>query len=454
MRRTTFAFALALLAPAACSKSSERPTGSSPAASALPSASASVGVTVVPGVVDDAAARGGAKVDPKAKARAPGAKNDKALSARERRAYQEALKAARIAHQQGNPAAALAGFDRALEIYPDDPRALSEKGWVEFLGGALDAAERDTRKALGRSVDVELLGSGYYNLGRVQEARGDKDAALASYLSSIKVRPNETVKKRALDIDPAAVGRTPLTPRLLTGPFKTLAAFCEVVKKEPAVPGSKVHCDPRDRSLGELEGPVEPKGPALAPFRGARLLRSNPNTIDGAPSDLGLADYHLAFETAEGWYVLRGAFHLYNPGAFGIFEQGTIKTLEWRDVVPGGPGEFVARIEQARGDSDLGLNELQSDDGELLIACGVGASGRPSCLELPVSGVSKRELMNEDDEVRPSGEPPIEHHLFSRSYALDVSFTPDGKLEVRPKNLRDAPAELKASVGTHPLAFP
>ncbi|HEU4537637.1 MAG TPA: tetratricopeptide repeat protein, partial [Polyangiaceae bacterium] len=381
-------------------------------------------MTVLPGAVDDAAASRGARPAPRAKAMARGAQNDKALSARERRAYLEALKAARAAHQQGDPAAALAGFDRALEVYPDDPRALSEKGWVEFLGGALDAAERDTRKALGRSVDVELLGSGYYNLGRIQEGRGNKDAALASYLSSLKVRPNETVKKRALELDPAAVGRGPVTPRLLAGPFKTLAAFCDAAKKEPSGPGMKVHCDPRGRSLGELEGSAEAKGPAPAPFKAVRLFASNPGTIDGGPSELGLVEYHLAFETAEGWYVLRAALRLYNPGAFGIFEQATIKAFEWRDLVPGGPGEFVARFEASRGDSDMGLNEFQSDDSELLVACGVGASGRPSCLELPVAGASKRELMNEDDELRPAGEPPIEHHLFSRSYALDVSFTP------------------------------
>jgi hypothetical protein len=151
--------------------------------------------------------------------------------------------------------------------------------------------------------------------------------------------------------------------------------------------------------------------------------------------------------------VLKDALHLYNPGAFGIHEAAEIASFEWRDVVPGGASELVLWASRDRGDSDMGINEMETSKSELLIVCGFGASGRPSCVEVSVAESSKRELMNEGEEPAP-GEPLFEHKLFSRSYAFSVDFTPVGELSIRPKDLSGASPELKAMVGKHPLAFP
>jgi tetratricopeptide (TPR) repeat protein len=375
--------------------------------------------------------------------------DDKALTRDDRAAYVKALNDARDFHRKKSYAAAITAFDRALAIYPDDPRALSEKGWSEFFAKNLDAAERDTRDAIARTTDPALLGSSHYNLGRIQEERGEKDQAIASYKESLRVRPNKIVRERLAKLDAAAAAESgSFTAKPLAGPFAGLDKFCAAERKSKGGDYATFLCDAESGEKGELTGPTE--APAQGPYTAVKIFGSSGGYFADAPFGLGDASYYLAIKTKDGWYVFTDFAYVYNPGAFGIHESLEVTTLEIKDVVPGGAPEIVVRYEHSRGDSDLGLNEYQQDESEMLMVCGVGASGKPSCVGPQLlSSKSKRDIISAEDEA-----PGTPHDLFDNAFAMTYSFTPDGKLELKSADPKGLPEELKGAPTAHALTFP
>jgi len=110
------------------------------------------------------------------------------------------------AAKKGDNAAAVAAFDRALAIRPNDQAALTDQGWSAFQMHALDRAEAVTRKAIAARGDSRRTAAAQYNLGRILEERGNKAGAVAAYQESIKLRPNRVVSARLAGLDPAASG--------------------------------------------------------------------------------------------------------------------------------------------------------------------------------------------------------------------------------------------------------
>ncbi len=100
----------------------------------------------------------------------------------------------------GDLAAGVAAYNALLKIDPNYGPALGELGWAEFQQEKYALAEAHTRHALALAPDDRRRGIFHYNLGRIHEARGDKDAAIDAYALSLHFRPNETVKSRLAEI--------------------------------------------------------------------------------------------------------------------------------------------------------------------------------------------------------------------------------------------------------------
>jgi tetratricopeptide (TPR) repeat protein len=418
-----------------------------------PEASGTAAIIAASASASSEAAGGAASAKPgAAKGPAEGGKGDAALTAEERARYQKFLNEGRSLHEKKDYAGAVKAFEQALAIAPDDPRALSELGWAAFFAKDLDRAEESTKKAIERATEPYLKASSYYNLGRIREERGDREGAISSYRISLGHRFNPTVKARLAKLDPAAGAALEiLGVRPIKGPVVSLEAFCEDVKKR-ALP-QPVRCDAGAKDLGEAyRGPSSVPKPA-PPYLTVRVIASAMGAGDGGEAPAiggGETSYHLAIRTKVGWFVMEDAASTYNPGAFGITESVEVKELWLRDALPGGAPELFFRSVHYRGDSNLGVNELEEYVDETLLVCGIGPSERPSCTRpIPVSWSEHIGLISPDMD-----EPGVKHALKDVKGSLSAAFSPaDGQLEIT-GDVKTVPEAWRGLIGKHTIRFP
>lgn len=376
----------------------------------------------------------------------PAPKADPALTAEQRRAWTAAMERARALHRKGDYRHAIDAFDQALVLFPDDPRALNERGYAELYAQKLDAAETDTRAALARTTDPNLLGSTWYNLGLIQEQQGRTTDAIASYQRSLAARPNDTVRARLATLDPDLAARLDtLQATPMAGPFTDLAAWCVRARANHAEYRS-FRCEPDHPDYSNFSG--DTTLPATGPWLEARVV-----TMAGSsfPDDtLGVGDtlFALAVRQADGWWVAENVGSVYNPGAFGIYESIDDSSLAAQDLVPGGPPELFLRYHHGRADTDLGLGEVESDDETVAVLCGIGPSTHPSCVGPVTTAAHQNRELIDGVEV----EADVKHETFDRGWALDSRFAPDGSWLLTASGT--VPAEAKGLVGLHPLVFP
>lgn len=347
-------------------------------------------------------------------------------------------------------AAGIALYEKALALRPGDPRLLVELGWAAFLAGDLERAETATRQGLAGTRDAKAAGAALYNLGRVAEQRGDEAEAARVYKESLAVRPNAVVEKRlaALGADAAvaadgAGSDSELGP--LAGPLPSLKATCDALaaRARAEIEGTPAGCDAAAAKILEIgEGPL----------RRALLVPVWRNYFGDSIENAAEVMWHLVVETDAGFFRTDGwVAYVYNPGAFGIYEE-LEADLALDDLVPGAPREIVVEAKHLRHDSDLGILEEESAETEWLLVCGL-VDGAPRChARIPLRYAFERSVM---DMEGLDGE-PVEHTPglpIRESYRFDVKF--DGKggytaTEIAPP-VGDAAARVGAHAGTFSL---
>lgn len=349
-----------------------------------------------------------------------------------RKAYAQALTRGRRQAQKGDLDAAVATFQAALSLSPNDGRVLSELGVVAQRQGDLALAEKWTRQSIAATSDPQVRGASLYNLGRIEEARGDNAAAVEAYKRSLQSRPNHLVRARLATLDPTAAAELdPFAPRLMAGPFPSVSAWCGqqlgAVKKE------------RQGELRDDDFACDTDGDDST-WRATRLGGpwAEARIVVTRTAEVGNRDeeYHVAVRQADQWYVspslwstTDGERHETNVGLL-RFEVG--------DVVAGGAPQLTvhARVEE----SSYGGWGSSETERELLAFVGVGPSGRPSA-SAPIAvasrvtedGVSPFDGDGRDDprttayklgwRVQPSGE--IELSLGEHEGKLDPGLTAD-----------------------------
>jgi hypothetical protein len=419
----------------------DRQTGAPPPANSTSTTTSASAAAAPPSNVAPKSIAAKAKVKPKA---------DPSLDDTKRKAYLKALEAARTLHRKKDYAGAVKGFQKALEIMPDDARALSELGWSAFNDKQLGLAETSLKKAIERTSDAQLRGSTLYNLGRVHEEEGDKPRAIEDYQDSLRLRPNAVVLARLATLAPdAAKAFEIVTPTKALGPFPDLAAACAgVVQSITAADKTLVvTCDPNATTGSFFEGAVEAVELA-APWAGARIV----TTCQDAISTCAEGGVHLALQTkSDGkWWIAPNIESAYNPGAFGIYEGVTGEKIEVKDRVVGGAPEVVVQLRHERSDSDLGWNEVESDTTESMILCGLGPSNAPTCTgAIPLAHHGQRSIFFPEND-----EPGATHPaLFDDRWDIRVSFLDGGPVELA-AGAGKIPDELKSLLGMHTVTWP
>lgn len=386
----------------------------------------------------------------------------KILTPAERKLFVKKLSEGRALHEKKNYEGAMAAYREALEIDPDNAHALSELGWSAFFLKDFDLAETSTQKALERAGQAYLKASCYYNLGRIHEERGEPQKAVDSYKKSLEFKSNPIVKARLAKLDRAAanafeiLGVTPMK-----GPFTTLEAYCDSVKKRDK--GNLTRCDPNTTDFGDsYRGPPRLVG-AKDPYLLMRILATSRAALEGQagkektaeqgneapPIGQGHTFYHLVVRTKLGFFIREQAASTYNPGAFGITESLEVKDFSIRDVLPGGAPEILFRSVHTRTDSNVSMNELEESIDETLMVCGMGGTGKPSCTRpIPASWVQRVSVISPEMD-----EPGAAHQLKDEKGSLGLSFLGGGELQIEgdPANLPEA---FRGLPGKHILRFP
>jgi tetratricopeptide (TPR) repeat protein len=288
-----------------------------------------------------------------------------ALSPDQRKAVLKALGDGRKKARAKDYKGALAAFDRALAIAPDDGRVLSEVGYAAMLGGDLTRAEAANKRALTSIHDKTLRAQVLYNAGRVAESKSATDAARAAYAESLTLRENVEVRKRL-----ESVGGATAYPQPCPGGAPTPEALCACL------------LDPK---LEWLFGP--PRAPVCNVTPDSLGLGTPRLSVlrVGAPED-DTGELHYLLLARDGGTV-RPVANLgtrYEPGAFGVHNDATIgkgapKTFGKRSV-------FVVTSHQSDVDMNLAGLEACTVQEDRETVCALGEGARPTrCVTVAVS---------------------------------------------------------------------
>jgi len=179
---------------AACPKDGPQPDKGGPAGSASAAAVASASGGAIASAHPSASGASSAR-----SSKAPPSREKKALSEDDKaklKAYHAGLSAGRKATLEKDYPAAIKGFDEALAARPEDPRALSERGYAKLLARDFKAARVDLDKSARGTSDKKLLASIWFNEGLISESLGEGASAQMYFARSNALNPTKAAQAK------------------------------------------------------------------------------------------------------------------------------------------------------------------------------------------------------------------------------------------------------------------
>lgn len=329
------------------------------------------------------------------------------LSKQARADYHKHLEEGRRLAKAEEWAKAIVELEAALAVIPGDDRAMGELSWAAFSSGDHAKARTSAKAAVLAATNPKVKGAALYNLGRAEEALGELSAAKAAYEQSIALRPNEVVQKRLAELGK----RVPevVDPLPCTTPIDS-AKVCECLLA--AQPPEEVDGVPPECEL-------KPTG--VEWFSVARY----------AMSGYGEENVMLVARGPEGWSVVAQLDYVYNPGAFGIYEEWELASAKERTI--GGHTIVELTSHKSRSDSDMGVDEMETEVTDTLVVCVRGdTTTAPRCpLRVMTSYEYQRDVMGlaeDGDVVKELQTPGLP---ISRSTKIAVTIGEDGIAKLR-----------------------
>jgi hypothetical protein len=377
--------------------------------------------------------------EPVAEPEAPAVRPDPPVAARRKPAeltpearsrFRAAMRRGRALAKKGQHGAAARAFEEALAAAPGDARAASELGWAAFRAGEMALARKATLESIAGAAEPGVRAASLYNLGRIEEAAGQKERAAQAYRDSLALRPNATVRARLVAVAPDTPADKALVVMPLDGPYRSVAAWCAAwVAANP-----DETCEP-DKVMFEKEtGRLRGKGV----WKEVRVLQVGP-----------FESCALAVRTRAGWFVERWIAECRELG--GRWDRlVSADEIAIRDVLPGGEPELILRLtsEMVSNITDSGAQPeaqvLQETTERLYLLCGIGGSGDPSCL--PTLTVALDVSFSAEPEGTATPEP--------EAWSVAVSPSADG-IELRAERGEGSmDPEAAKLLGRHRFGFP
>ncbi len=331
--------------------------------------------------------------------------------------YKQRLSAGRKAAKAAQWPAAIRELEAALVAIPGDDRALAELSFAAMSAGDHDKARKAGRQAVRTATDPKIKAASLYNLGRVEETAAPAKAA-ALYRESLALRPNATVEKRLADLASRGSYTPPPPPCATPMPLAKICPCLNATVEDLAADGYA--CELEETDLADFQ---------LATF---------------AISDVGERDIMVVGKSDAGWSVVAILDSVYNPGAFGISEEWELMSATDERHGTRSIARFVSK--KSRNDSDLGIDEVESETTtELLVCVRDNAGGPPTC-PLAVQtdyeytrdrlGLSTDDDMADVSDIRTKGLP------INSATKLSVELGVDGVAKVRAVQGRPDPSVL------------
>lgn len=353
--------------------------------------------------------------------------------------YRTLLNSGRKKVRGGDIQGGIADFVEALKDDPNDPKLLGELSYAAIQAGDYDRAISAAQLCTRQRQEPRNEGACWYNLGLAWEKKGDNEKAAQAYQQSLAVRPSsKPVEDRLAALGggspPPAPGSSPACGGFGCPPAPSLNALCERLRG----------------ALSEQNGQEE-EGSECSSVASRKVNSGGLETVailDVRVGNIGEEYYVLAMKDAEGWRPAGTLAYVYNPGAFGIYEEATIN-ISLRDVLPGEPVEVIADVRLNRHDTDMGIAEYE----DLLVHNWVICSyedGTPTCLPaIPRAYDYTRER---DEEMADADTPPSEGLPIHIAWGFDASFPSPGKIKLTLKDVKgDVPADIRVFNGEHDL---
>lgn len=331
--------------------------------------------------------------------------------------YKQYLNKGRTAAKAAQWPEAIAALNSALAAIPGDDRALAELSFAAMSAGDFDTARKAGRQAVLVATDPKIKAAALYNLGRVEEADAPAKA-IELYRQSLALRPSKIVDKRLADIS----SRVQFTPDPLP---------CT----KPAAPDAVCSClnqTAEDLEPGRKECTVTTT--ALADFQVASLKTS----------EIGEEEVYLLGKSDAGWAVVAVLDTVYNPGAFGISEEWELAEATDQRYGTHSTARFVGH--KSRHDSDMGIDEEESEDTtELTVCVRDNAGGLPACPLQVTTGYSyvrDRMGMATDDELAEMADSRTPGLPIRSETKIAVEVGADGVAKIRAISGRPEAATL------------
>lgn len=319
---------------------------------------------------------------------------------------------------------AVAAYEVCIKLVPDEATVLAERGFTAYLAHDYKLAEASTRGAMANQTEPSLLGAAAYNLGLIEEARGDKPAAVAAYTQSLKARPHSVVRAALRKLDPAAAAALdPFVPKPMAGPFASVDAYCKTL----AVSDDEWSC-----SCGRLETGANAKGYLEI----AAIEHKCKATASGSSrANQSLA---IAVHVAKGWYAVETGNLEENLWCVG---EVLIDGIHPQDIAAGGTTELYAALGE-RG-SCTGGESMRNDEWKQsgMLIFGLSSVGVPHAT--PAIVLTRSETHADDSTPE--------------TVIADIALTATWKgnaLELSGKTRGLEPSEARNLVGSHVIVFP
>ena len=320
---------------------------------------------------------------------------------------------------------AMARYREALTIDASDVAVLGELGWAAYKSGDLELAHRTTTAAMRFAKEDKQLGMLLYNLGRIDEDRGQLDAAAELYRVSLARRPNDVVQKRLDDL--LAKQSQPAEPTVTAEIDAAMSSGLARLGEGLAGPEDacalleKVACE--DYTMDPEDGCE--CDPALAGAPGADQSWGLLHLTAGmAPTQEA---WFPVVKVGEKWTVFAAVLYAYNPGAFGIYEEASVGASEVKALLGESEGtQLIFHLGKDRSDSDMGINEVESESYEIYVVC--SRQGQAHCT-VPLAAVHTYDRTILFDEMETEEEFDHTDSLGESHYRGKLDFA-DGKLKV------------------------
>ena len=369
------------------------------------------------------------------------------------RSYRKLLKRGRNLVRQKKYKQGIKVFRQALKKDPNNATLLGELGFAALRSGDHQTTLSASLLCVRTARKNKIKGSCYYNLGRAYEQRNDIKRAAQAYRASLEARPNnKIVKKRlaSLQIDTAHHTYLPCSGFACTL-FKNHNEVCTyLMKKNQEEQGLD------DKSMKN----------SLCNHTKVRTMASTTHSKQNQIIHVyifkltfhHMEDFeYLVLQTTQGWLIASLVNYVYNPGAFGIFEESTIH-VDVQDRFDHQASKetqqplLIVRSELNRSDTDLGIAEEETLSMESMQICEL-RNIQAYCYGPILTNYQYERFHMEGFEEEMKSDPhlvknkdlPIEIHYQSK-----VDFLKNGHISIISTKLK-VPSYLKKLLGTHAI---